>query len=235
MRVAILGTGSGWHHVIGETDQYDEIWGLNSAYRIYDRLRSPLEITRWFELHGDNSMTRARRPLDHWNRLAQMTIPIYTLYELPGVQTAVAFPLAEVVAIRDYFSCTFCYQIGLAIALGATSITLYGAPLIGTREALVERPCVEWWLGYAHGIGIQTRVVHDEPYGLGRQAFRYAMDDPEERYMAYRFVIEHAAEIPSFLTDEDRRLRYLFSWRERLMRWCLPITRWKFHPHESGR
>lgn len=177
--------------------------------------------TRWFELHGNTPLTRARRSPDHWERIAALNIPVYTLYELPGVDLAMKFPIEEAAKIRDYFSCTFCYQIALALLEGVTELRLYGTPLIGAREALVERPCVEWWLGYAHGKGVKVEVHHTQEFGLDQQPYRYAFNDQSERYLAYKFAYQHHDDVVSWINYEEMRLRVKRPWWSRLVRYLL--------------
>ena len=65
---------------------------------------------------------------------------------------------------RDYFSCTFAYQIALAIDEGFEEIAMHGLELaFGTqREATVERACVNYWLGLAEGKGIKITVPKND-------------------------------------------------------------------------
>lgn len=220
MKVAILGMAPGWKDAESLDSAWD-IWGLNDGYRVWCPVEdAPLakRFTRWFELHGNTPLTRARRQPEHWDALAALQIPVYTLYDLPGLTTMRRFPIEDVAAIRDYFSCTFCYQIGLALLEGATHIHLYGVPLTGAREALVERPCTEWWLGYAEGKGVEVKVIHDEDYGLGKQAYRYAFNDQAERYLAYRFAYQHHDDVDRWIHYEEMRLRVHRPWWEKYAR-----------------
>lgn len=195
-----------------------EVWCLNDEYKLSPELAA--KATRWFELHGNTPLTRARRPADHWQKIADLGIPVYTLYELPGIETAVKFPIEEAAKIRDYFACTFAYQIALALMEGVTELRLYGTPLIGAREALVERPNVEWWLGYAQGQGVKVSVIHDSDVGLDRQPYRYAFNDQAERYLAYKFAYQHHDDVDNWIHYEEMRLRVKRPWwSDRVRRW----------------
>ena len=214
-KVALIGSAPGWAQAL-ELDDSWAIWCLNEQYRLSEELTS--RATRWFELHGDTPLTRARRPADHWERLDALQIPVYTLYDLPRIRNAVDFPIEEVAAIQDYFACTFAYQIGLALLEGVKELRLYGTPLVGAREALVERPCVEWWLGYAAGLGVQVSIHHASPYGLGKQPYRYAYNDQPERYLAYRFAYAHHEDAERWMHYEEMRLRVTRPWWEKALR-----------------
>ena len=205
MKVAILGTAPGFERAFD--GDYDEYWGLNDAYQKF----TPAQLhrcTRWFEVHGDTALTRSRRASDHWDSLAALAIPTYAFFDLPRGIKALTFPLeAAIAAGKDYFACTFAYQIGLALSEGVAALGMYGTPLCGTpREALVERPCVEWWLGLATGRGVRVCVDHDQSIGLGRHPYRYAMDDQEERRASFDYawtVIESGV---GWLIHETMRL-----------------------------
>ena len=205
MKVAIVGTGGADMGQVpfGEPDW--EIWGLNDLYTI---LPENVHVHRWFELHADTPLTRARRPQDHWERLAGLGIPVYTFYAQPSIPTAVRFPLDDVLRLRQppYFACTMAYQIAYALLLGATTIALNGMPLVGAREALVEAKCVDWWLGYASGRGVE--VINEHPYtcGVGKHPYLYAWQDQLERRFSYDVVRAHHSWVAAWLQSEEERL-----------------------------
>ena len=209
--VAILGCAPGWQTMRTE-GPFDEIWCLNDFYRLDPQALT--YATRWFELHGDTPLTRARREPNHFDILAQLTIPVYSFHPLPSVPTAVPFPLDAdaferlrgLGAREPYFTCTLAYQLALALADDATRIALYGTPLIGAREALIERPCVETWLGYAQGLGVKVTICHGEATGLGRHPFLYALQDRDERLATFQAVYRHAVDAREWLIAEASRL-----------------------------
>ena len=205
--VALVGTAAGCEEA-PYGDPAWEVWGLNDGYKKFPQ---PVQADRWFELHGDTPITRQRRDPDHWERLAALDIPVYTFHTLPSVPKATLFPLEQAFSHRrDYFASTLAWQIALALAEGFTTIGLYGTPLIYGREAIVERPCVEWWLGYAQGKGISVIVHHWEQHGLSRQPYRYAGDyDRREREFTYAAVAAHAETVRGWLPTEDDRLAEL--------------------------
>jgi hypothetical protein len=58
-------------------------------------------------------------------------------------------------------------------------IALHGIELSVGREWLVEKACLEWWMGYAAGCGIKVTT----PIGstLATHPFRYGYDYHEEK------------------------------------------------------
>jgi hypothetical protein len=85
----------------------------------------------------------------------------------------VRYPLGRARRIRDFFTCTFAYQIALALMEGFEEIVLVGVDLAaGTqRERTVERACVEWWVGFAEGRGV--KVTYPKGMLLTMHPFHY--------------------------------------------------------------
>ena len=110
--------------------------------------------------------------------LRSCPVPIYTTEPFPANPNAVVFPVDALAAqYRDYFTCTFAYQIALALSEGFKEIAVHGLELaIGTqREATVERACVDWWLGFAQGKGV-TVTIPDGDLVARHFAGRYGFD-----------------------------------------------------------
>ena len=168
-RVAIIGA-SGTRAAAPFFDPTWVVWGLN-------------EITQpradaWFEMHPMS--VQSHRELA-W--LSVQTAPVYVLDLVPEVPRGVRYPLERVLAEtggRKYFTCTFAYQIALAIAEGFTEIGLWGVDLDygTTRERLAEKPCVEYWIGVAEGKGIH--VTLPERASLCTRPYLYGYSYHEE-------------------------------------------------------
>jgi len=204
--IAILGNAPGFERAPWQNPAW-EMWALNDAYLSLAPAHMG-RVTRWFELHQNTALTQHRRPANHWLTLAALGIPVYTFARLPRIEHQVLYPLEAIERAmpRAYFACTFSYQIALALFEGATAIGLYGTPLVGNREALVERPCVEWWLGYAEGKGVTIHVDHNESEGLMTHEYQYAKDDPHERMTTFHYVLQHQRYLTDWLMREACRL-----------------------------
>lgn len=177
-KVAIIGAGSGR----GEAPWSDPswvCWGLNEI--------AQRRATAWFELHP----ARVQNAAD-MRALRMLQVPCYVLdleeWESGAISHPVRYPIQRVLAagLRDYFACTFAYQIALAITDGFEEIGLWGVELFrgSPRERLIERACVEYWLGVAEGRGL--RVTEDSR--LAHQTARYGYDYDAEVRFAQREV-----------------------------------------------
>lgn len=144
-------------------------WALNEIYQP--------RLDRHFELHPQDAQSD-----EDLRWLAKCQTPCYVLD--PGewhgaVPYPVRYPLERVLDVtrgRRYFTCTFAYQVALAVADGVREIGLWGLDLAqGTlRERLVELPCVEYWVGLAEGCGVT--VIVPETTALVRSPLLYGYD-----------------------------------------------------------
>jgi len=184
-KVAITGAGKSLRRLPWLDRDY-EIWGLNNFWNAMRDPQGRLRADRWFELHPPTEDIQDEFDMQ-W--LRECPVPIYTTEPFDKNPNAVVFPLQELsIKYRDYFSCTFAYQIALAIDEGFEEIAVHGLELVhGTqREATVERACVDWWLGYAEGLGITI----DIPTGdhVLKHWARYGFDYWQEANIVRQYV-----------------------------------------------
>ena len=169
-----------------------EVWGLNGCDKYLWNARGEFRADRWFEIHDlDEAVCKRRRPKGFRAWLKQLPCPLYQLHGRKDNAKSLQFPLDRVIEFgRDYFGCTMAYQVGLALVEGFKTIGLFGAELNYGREALAERPTVEWWLGFAQGLGVKV-VIPKYYFGLGNHPHRYASDQVLEREAVFEFCANH--------------------------------------------
>ena len=143
MKVIIIGKGPGWRNAPLE----GETWGLNDLI-----LSRPLKLV--FEIHPIERVLEWRpKEIPEINRLG---IPVVTSHLHKAVPTAIVFPLDEMPV--KYFNNTVAYMIAYAIYKEATEIDMYGVALVEHGEYAYQRPCIEFWVGYALAKGIKVTV-----------------------------------------------------------------------------
>lgn len=171
-----------------------EVWAINLVVP-YTREsvegeaqpRLVLRADRWFDLHQRRAQTA-----DDLRWIANCPVPIYVPPDLLDAgPNCVRFPLPEIERLFgvSYWTCTFAYQIALAMWEGvATDIGLYGVELaFGTeRERSVEWACTAYWMGRAAERGIRIHVP--EPSTLGRHCARYGFEYDAEKDEVERYV-----------------------------------------------
>jgi hypothetical protein len=190
----------------------DEIWGLNDGMSLPVMQAHEDQFTRWFQMHHRWRFTRrqTRYGDDHWDWLQQDhgDMQIYMQRHYADVPNSVKFPLREVCEeliggllprgagyVRQYFTNTFAYAIGLALLEKKHGINdwerieIYGCELLQTEsEYFRQRPGIEWWLGLAAGHGIEvyvpahTRILYAQKLTQQQQLAQYP------GYMAYGYA-----------------------------------------------
>jgi hypothetical protein len=166
--VAICGFASSTRHLIPIDDNRVEIWGLNQLYRHIDR------ADRWFDIHRNWEEDNVEGT-DHPKWLKECGIPIYMVKRDHEIPTSIRFPIERMIAsASDYFTSTVAYMLALAISEGFSKIHLYGIDLVVGTEYEVQKSCVEFWLGMAHGKGIDLNIP--QSCALLTQTHRYGYE-----------------------------------------------------------
>ena len=198
-----------------------EVWGCNDLSSCCVDSAGLFRADRWFEVHPRDPVVAWRRRSDFWDWLATVPVPVYQFGRRDNAQS-VEYPLESVIRVgRDYFGCTFCYQIGLAYLEGFNTIALYGVDLTTAREATVERGTVEWWAGFVQGRGIEVvwpgRLT--PAIRAGRHPYRYGSHADiceRERAAVYDWIRDQfQPTIASFLIGNrpPETVREWWAWR----------------------
>jgi len=184
-KVAITGAGDSMRFLPWQDPSW-ELWGINNFWNAMRDANDHLRACRWFEIHPPTTDIQDEHDM---NWLRECPVPIYTTQPFDDNPNAVVFPVDRLAnKYRDYFSCTFAYQIALAIDEGFEEIAVHGLELAyGTqREATVERACVDWWLGFAEGRGLKV-TVPEQDFTLKHWA-RYGFDYWKEANTVKEYV-----------------------------------------------
>lgn len=186
-KVAILGANSTRIYAPLDDPEW-EIWGCNSLWSAAMNAQGEFKATRWFEMHPMSVQTAAEL-----KAIETCTVPIYTLEdESKWAKNSIVYPMHDIHFFCHgwrYFTCTFAYQIALAIHERFEEIGLYGVELWqGTpRERLVERACVEFWIGIAIGRDITVSIPRPQSR-LANQRPLYGYDYHDEMNYVNKYV-----------------------------------------------
>ncbi len=166
-KVAICG-GPGQRDMPWDDPAY-ECWAMNNFWNGARDSQGRIAASRWFEQHQifpDPDGLHYLDEIQNANDLAwirECPVPLYTTEPFPENPTAVVFDVDALVAkgYRDYFTCTFAYQVALALDEGFRELRVCGIELLlGTkREATVESACFNYWLGLAEGRGMRIDLA----------------------------------------------------------------------------
>lgn len=175
-KVALVGFAQSSRQLAPYDDPEYAIWGLNQLYRFIPR------ATRWFEIH-ENWHEHVVEGTDHFGWLREAPIPTYMTECVPGIPNSVRYPLERVLALTnhqghtvglDYFTSTVAYMIGLALVEGYQHIDIYGVDLIAREEYRQQKPCLEYWIGVASGMGVEVGIPVQS--ALLKQSHRYGYE-----------------------------------------------------------
>ena len=156
MKINIIGCAPEWQNA--PTDGI--CWGINCHI-----LKRPFNVV--FDMH-DVAYEFTGVHTEPWKLPQIPRLPVLsehsdtTVFTLGGVEYTnyIPYPLEKICTHfnNDYFSSGACYAIALAIYQGATEIDLWGFYLSSSNEWAYQKPCMEYWIGRAEGMGIKVEV-----------------------------------------------------------------------------
>lgn len=171
--VSIVGLSPGSRDMAFREPPGGEMWSVNTGHACFSHEQLK-RFTRWFQLHPrtEFEINNRDRP-EHFQWLCSCGIPVYMEDAWVDIPTSVRYPRQGVIQQLgiDYFTSSIAYMIALAIYEAFDEIHLYGVDMPSETEYYHERPCVEFWLGYAHRQGVRVVVPEDCPLLKGK---RYA-------------------------------------------------------------
>lgn len=137
-KVVIIGKGLGWD----KAPRDGETWGVNDVI-----LKRPLKMS--WQMHNKEHIAKYNQALS--DACESTSVPIMTLEN---------YPLETIVKHfnTDYFVNSIAYMIAYALWDGATRIDLYGVHMSNVTEYDRQKPCVEFWIGVAIGLGVAVNI-----------------------------------------------------------------------------
>ena len=138
-------------------DESYEIWVLGNRFNKFVNKR----VTRIFEIHDD--LSEHGDPLFYANWLIDQDIPLVVGegFPLADYKHVSVFPFEEVNELygQEYLTSSSAYMMAMAILEGATHIGVYGVDMaVDDHEYFWQRPCMEAWIGFAKGKGINVYI-----------------------------------------------------------------------------
>jgi hypothetical protein len=200
-KVACVGFASSTRDQAPWMDESFEIWTLNDLGRQVPRWDRLFEMHTKEHLLGtavaraadgtgvaDNSGGAVPYGPEHWEYMGNCPPPgdpkfgaIYMQQHYEDIPASVALPVQEMAAKcfqADeglYFTSTPAYMLGLAILEGFEEVHLYGIDLLQEGEYAYEKPCVEYLVGLARGMGITVYIPRQS--ALCKAGFVYGFSD----------------------------------------------------------
>jgi len=101
---------------------------------------------------------------------------VYMAEAHPELKNSVPYPFDEMFArFGRYFTSSIAYMLALAITQEPEWIGLYGVDMASASEYYDQRPCCEYLIGMARGMGIEVDVP--EASALLKSPWVYAFDE----------------------------------------------------------
>ena len=171
-KVALVGYAESTRHLAPYHDPEWSVWGVNQLNRFIPR------ADRWFEMHRAWN-THVVEGTDYAGFLRNLPIPVYMSYPDQTIPNALAYPKGKIVgALKlEYLTSTIAEMLCLAIYEGFTTIGLFGIDLAVNEEWAYQKPCAEFWLGFAHARGIRLVLPQRTALLKSRFSYGYTADD----------------------------------------------------------
>lgn len=153
MKICIVGSSPSSEMQAPFEDENYEIWVLAQRMHLYPR------YNKVFQIHEELRNV----PKDHIETLNNCNVEVVVSGN--GKIEGTVFPYDEATKLLEgmngeiYLTSTIAYMMALAILEGATEILIYGVDMaVAENEYFHQRPCLEAWIGFARGRGIEVKT-----------------------------------------------------------------------------
>lgn len=174
MKVAIVGGASSWVNAPFSDEDW-QVWVLGNQLDRYEGKR----VSRVFEIH--DCLDEHDKVYPQW--LVAHNLPMVVSEKFPIKDSRlIVFNYEEAIKLTgDNFSSSPAVMMAQAIMDGATHISIYGVDMaLDLHEYFMQRPCMEQWIGYAKGRGIEVYIDQSSP--LGYSTYREGRDWPSKGF-----------------------------------------------------
>lgn len=153
MKIAIVGTAESTRGAAPYGDDSWQIWSLGANIHAIPR------YDRWFELHHQRVLEACGAWQQLYPKLKQAGEKLTIGHPNPNLPDAKLIPLEELMtAYGKYFTSSIAWMIAMAIHEKPTEIGIWGVEMQGDGEYAHQKPCCEYFLGMAKGMGIKVYV-----------------------------------------------------------------------------
>ena len=152
-RIAIVGTASSSIGYAPWSEPDTEIWAVSSIIKLWAKLMPLVDV--FFELH--ENFEQLRPEFLPW--AIENQPKIYMCEEHPDLDNSIAYPREQMEKqFARYFTSSVAYMLALAISEIPDCIGIYGVDMATAGEYYDQRPCCEFFLGVAAGMGIDVEI-----------------------------------------------------------------------------
>jgi len=187
-----------------------EIWAMAS---ILGRPR----YNRLFEMHdGTNKAV--------FDNMINAGCPVYMRTVSPKVPNSVAYPLEPILAaFGRHFSNTISYMVALAIMEEYKEIFLYGVNMEYGSEYGLQKPSLDYVIGFARGMGIAVYIPDDSDVARTHELYGYETSSLHKKMVKRQDLVQtelsilkqkerHAIEMRAKHEGGDEMLTYIVTY-----------------------
>jgi len=168
-KVSIVGFAGSSRDAYPKGDPDMELWGMNRLHEVID-IKG---FARWFQIHPPKQWNTEKRAKEV-ARYRNFPMPIYMHDHYDDIPSSIPYPREVVERLfhqflpilpdgadrlpegRLYQTNTVSWMIALALLEDFQEIHIYGVDMVTDEEYGYQRPCCEFWLGLAAGLGVKT-------------------------------------------------------------------------------
>jgi hypothetical protein len=155
-KIAIIGSAQ----TVQLAPWYDASWEIWAHATVYPYCK---RVDRYFDLHPWKWISEKPVP-GYLAWLKTLRTPIYMQRAMADVPASIAYPRERVMAEHPrYFTSHAAWMIALALAEGVTHLGFFGIHYALDEEHKKQRAGCEFWMGVAHGRGVQLVVPEGAP------------------------------------------------------------------------
>ena len=159
MKIAIVGTASS----ANDAPIREEGWKVWSLPGNYPRWKDKDAVDEWFELHEIPYLLNDCQAKPEFIEMLKYIGNKLTIIEpYKDLPDAKVLPRAELInTFGAYFTSSIAWMVALAVLSKPETIGIWGVNCSGTNEYAEQRACIEGYLRYAQGIGINLQIHPD--------------------------------------------------------------------------
>ena len=155
-KIALIGSAQ----TVYNAPWYDPTWEIWAHATVHHYCR---RVDRYFDLHPWEWITGKSIP-DYMDFLAKCKVPIYMQREFQLVPASLRYPKERIMAEHPrYFTSHAAWMIAMALSEGVTHLGFFGIHYALDEEHKKQRAGCEYWMGVAHGKGVQLVIPEGAP------------------------------------------------------------------------
>ena len=197
-KIAILGTSESSVKMSEGLDDSWEIWGCNAAYQFVSGYH------KHFELHKIDYLKTLGMIAEYTEYMKFKAGDLILNQPHADFPQATIYPIDKVLKFFNikYFNNTIAYMVALAIVENPDleELALFGVDMAADTEYAHQRPCTEFYLGYAAARGVAILIPNICP--ILKSTHLYGIEDIPSHAMGIKSRLKEAKELSGKYSKE---------------------------------